>query len=91
MLWTAHPEGASPFGVMDMVGNVWQWTEEFVDEHTRGASCAAAAIISRRARSGIFRRPTNDRARQAVADVAQHGSFCRTRFPMRGRHAVTIL
>ena len=32
----AHPQGASPFGVLDLVGNVWQWTEEFQDEHTRG-------------------------------------------------------
>jgi len=32
----AHPKGASAFGVMDMVGNVWQLTEEFVDDHTRG-------------------------------------------------------
>ena len=33
----AHPSGASPFNVMDLVGNVWQWTDEFEDEHTRAA------------------------------------------------------
>ena len=33
----AHPKGASEFGVMDLVGNVWQWTDEYVDDHTRAA------------------------------------------------------
>lgn len=31
------PKGASPYGVMDMTGNIWQWTDEYVDEHTRNA------------------------------------------------------
>jgi iron(II)-dependent oxidoreductase len=34
---TAHPQAASPYGVQDLIGNVWQWTDEYVDEHTRAA------------------------------------------------------
>jgi formylglycine-generating enzyme required for sulfatase activity len=34
---TAHPTGASLFGVMDLIGNVWQMTDEYLDDHTRAA------------------------------------------------------
>jgi formylglycine-generating enzyme required for sulfatase activity len=33
----SHPGGASAYGVEDLVGNVWQWTDEYMDEHTRAA------------------------------------------------------
>ena len=34
---TAFPKGASPFGVLDLIGNVSQWTDEYRDPHTRAA------------------------------------------------------
>jgi gamma-glutamyl hercynylcysteine S-oxide synthase len=34
---SAFAKGASPFGVLDLVGNVSQWTDEYRDSHTRAA------------------------------------------------------
>ena len=31
----AYPDSASPFGVMDLVGNTYEYTDEFQDDHTR--------------------------------------------------------
>ena len=41
----AYPQGASPFGVMDLAGNVWQWTDEFTDAHTRAGNSAGRKLL----------------------------------------------
>lgn len=39
----AHQQGASPFGLLDLIGNISQWTDEFRDDHTRSAIIRGAA------------------------------------------------
>ena len=41
-----YPAGASPFGVEDLVRNVWQMTTEFQDAHTRSLSLRGGALFS---------------------------------------------
>ncbi|HZK95622.1 MAG TPA: SUMF1/EgtB/PvdO family nonheme iron enzyme [Prolixibacteraceae bacterium] len=62
----AYPQGASPFGVIDMVGNVWQWTNEYRDEHNR------AAVL----RGGSYYRPAGSEYYFPQAlQLNQHGKY----------------
>jgi formylglycine-generating enzyme required for sulfatase activity len=62
----AFPKGASPYGVMDLTGNVWQWTDEFQDEHTR------TAIL----RGGAYYRPDGSRWYfPAAYKLNEHGKY----------------
>jgi formylglycine-generating enzyme required for sulfatase activity len=55
----AFPAGASPYGVLDLDGDVGQWTDTFADAHTRAAIVRGAA--SYRPVGSVWYFPQTDR------------------------------
>jgi formylglycine-generating enzyme required for sulfatase activity len=49
----SFPAGDSPFGLSDMVGLVWQFTDEFRDLHTRSALLKGTSLYNPLMRSGF--------------------------------------
>ena len=53
----SYPEGASPFGVLDMAGNVWEWTADWYGPYPEAAQTdplGAATGTSRVSRGGSW-------------------------------------
>jgi formylglycine-generating enzyme required for sulfatase activity len=62
----SYPAGASPFGVQDLIGNVWQWTDEYEDNHTRFAILRGGSFY--RPDGSVWYFPMN-------TQLSEHGKF----------------
>jgi formylglycine-generating enzyme required for sulfatase activity len=68
----SYPDGATPTGVFDLAGNVWEWTgDAFCEDYSPGATCDTN---NHAARGGSFASASEDFVRAAYRDPDSDGS-----------------
>lgn len=68
----SYPAGATPTGVFDLAGNVWEWTaDDWCDDYSANPACDAN---NHAARGGSFASASADFVRAAYRDPDSNGS-----------------
>ncbi len=74
-----HRNNASPFGVLDMAGNVWQWCEDAFKPYPGSAASAETSSDARVIRGGSFKSDKDH-----ITTTSRNSERAGTRSPLIG-------